>query len=259
MNGQDFLGFAAGTAIVITGAGSGIGEAIALTCGKLGLKVACWDLSGEAAERTAQAIRQAGGEALACSGDASDAAEVARCWKRTTDAFGAVACLAASAGPPSFGDKDFSTALSLAIDCMRVPTEAWLEQPDAGSRSAIYISSVQGPRYGAGVPWYTVAKSGIDGYMRSLAAMRPGGIRANAILPDWLRTARTEQYIDATGGDGWETNPMGRVGYAQDSANAAIFLLSPAAEYINGVSLEVDGGAKLRSMAWMRMWEASKG
>lgn len=259
MSGKDFLGFPAGTAIVVTGAGSGIGEAIALTCGRLGLRVACWDLSGEAAEQTAMTIRQASGDAMACSGDVSDAAVVAQCWKRTTEAFGAVACLAASAGPPSFGDKDFNTALNLAIDCMRVPTEGWLEQPCAGSRAAIYLSSVQGPRYGAGVPWYTVAKSGIDGYMRSLAAMRPGGIRANAILPDWLRTARTEQYIDATGGDEWETNPMGRVGYAQDSANAAIFLLSPAAEYINGVSLEVDGGAKLRSMAWMRMWEASKG
>jgi NAD(P)-dependent dehydrogenase (short-subunit alcohol dehydrogenase family) len=254
----DFLGYAPGTSMVVTGAGSGIGEAIALTAGKLGLKVAAWDLSQEAAERTAGAIRAAGGEAIACRGDASDKQAVADSWARTTDALGAVACLAASAGPPSFGDKDFTAALNLAIDCMRLPTEGWLDQPDAGSRAAIYLSSVQGPRYGAGVPWYTVAKSGIDGYMRSLAAMRPGGIRANAILPDWLRTARTEQYIDATGGDGWETNPMGRVGYAQDSANAAIFLLSPAAEYINGVSLEVDGGAKLRSMAWMRMWEASR-
>jgi 3-oxoacyl-[acyl-carrier protein] reductase len=116
---------------------------------------------------------------------------------------------------------------------------------------------VQGPRYGAGVPWYTVAKSAVDGYMRSLAGMRPGAIRANAILPDWIYTPRTEKFVDAMGGIAWEANPMGRIGVAQDVANIALFLLSPAAEYLNGLSLEVDGGSKLRSLGWMRMREVS--
>ena len=256
---HDFLRYPPDAAIVVTGAGSGIGEAIALTAGRLALRVAAWDLSADAAERTTRAIADQGGTAIACAGDMADGAAVARCWARTTAAFGPVACLAAAAGPPSFGDKDFTAAVNVAIDCMRLPTEAWLEQPDAGMRTAVFLSSVQGPRYGAGVPWYTVAKSGIDGYARSLAAMRPGGIRANAILPDWIQTPRTAQYVEATGGVEWDANPMGRVGLAQDVANAAIFLLSPAAGYINGISLEIDGGSHLRSLAWMRMWDASKG
>lgn len=254
----DFLGYPDGTAMVVTGAGSGIGEAIALTGARAGLRIAAWDISAEAADRTAAAIRESGAQAISCAGDMADRQAVGDAWRRTTEAFGPVSCLAAAAGPPSFGGRDFMEAVNQAIDCMRLPTEAWLEQPDGGTRAAIYLSSVQGPRYGAGTPWYTVAKSGIDAYMRSLAAMRPGGIRANAILPDWIQTPRTGQYIEATGGIGWDANPMGRVGLAGDVANAAIFLLSPAAGYINGVSLEIDGGAKLRSLAWMRMWEASR-
>jgi 3-oxoacyl-[acyl-carrier protein] reductase len=119
------------------------------------------------------------------------------------------------------------------------------------------MSSVQGPRYGAGVQWYTVAKSAVDGYMRSVASMRPGGIRANSILPDVTRTPRTEKYITATGGLEWGANPMGRFGLPEDVAKAALFLLSPAAEYINGVSLEIDGGSRLRSLGWMRIADVS--
>ena len=249
----DFLGFPAKTAVVVTGSGSGIGEAVALTAGRLGLKVAAWDLSPDAAARTAQTIADQGGTAIAIGGDLADADAVQGAWEQTTHAFGPVSCLLAAAGPPSFGDRSFMEGVNQAIDCMRLPTDIWLEQPAPASRAAIYLSSVQGPRYGAGNPWYTVAKSGIDGYMRSIAAMRPGGIRANAILPDWIATPRTAQYIAATGGEEWDANPMGRVGHAQDIANAALFLLSPAAGYINGVSLEIDGGAHLRSLAWMRM------
>jgi NAD(P)-dependent dehydrogenase (short-subunit alcohol dehydrogenase family) len=253
----NFLGFNEGVPIVVTGAGSGIGEAIALTAAKLGLRVSAWDLVEAAAKRTADAIAAAGGEARAIGVDAANRSAVVEAWRQTTEAFGPVGCLAAAAGPPSFSGREFMDGVTTAIDCVRLPTEVWLEQPDAGSRAAVYLSSVQGPRYGAGVPWYTVAKSAVDAYMRSLAGMRPGGIRANAILPDWIYTPRTEQYVNATGGLAWEANPMGRIGVAQDVASAALFLLSPAAQYLNGLSLEVDGGSKLRSLAWLRMHDAS--
>jgi NAD(P)-dependent dehydrogenase (short-subunit alcohol dehydrogenase family) len=253
----NFLGFAAGTPIVVTGAGSGIGEAIALTAGKLGLRVSAWDLAEAGAVRTAEAIAAAGGKARALRVDAADRKAVVEAWRQTTAEFGAVGCFAAVAGPPSFAGREFADGVTTAIDCVRIPTEVWLEQPNAEARAAVYLSSVQGPRYGAGVPWYTVAKSAIDGYMRSLAGMRTGGIRANAILPDWIYTPRTEKYVNQMGGLQWEANPMGRVGVAQDVANVALFLLSPAAEYLNGLSIEVDGGSKLRSLGWMRMHEVS--
>lgn len=250
---RDFLGFEPGEPIVVTGGGSGIGEAIAIRAAEVGLSVVVWDLNPDAATKTASRIEESGGRAVGAGVDVSDPDAVTAAWRRAVETFGAVRLLGAVAGPPSFLDRPFTDGVTLAIDCMKVPTDTWLDVVDVPERSAVYLSSVQGPRYGAGAAWYSVAKSAIDGYMRSNAAMRPGGIRANAVLPDWTLTPRTQQYVEATGGPEWDANPMGRVGYAVDVANAALFLLSPAAGYINGVSLEVDGGACLRSLAWMRM------
>jgi 3-oxoacyl-[acyl-carrier protein] reductase len=254
---DSFLGFPEDAVICVTGAASGIGEALALLAARQGLGVAAWDLSEEGARRTAEAITAEGGNARAYGLDVSDRGEAEAAMARTCADLGPVHCLAAVAGPPSFKIADFDEGLGQSISCMRMPTEAWIAQGPAGAASAVYLSSVQGPRYGAGVQWYSVAKAAIDGYMRSVAAMRQGGLRANAVLPDWIVTPRTAEYVEATGGAEWSANPMGRVGLPGDVANAALFLLSPAAAYLNGVSLAVDGGAQLRSLAWMRMAEAS--
>ena len=189
--------------------------------------------------------------------DATDPAAVGAAMRETYARFGRIQALAAVAGPPSFKPFGIAEGVAATVDCARVPTEAWIAQEPDAVRAAVYLSSVQGPRYGAGIQWYSVAKSAMDGYMRSVAAMRQGGIRANAVLPDWIQTPRTSQYIEATGGTEWDANPMGRVGLPDDVAKLILFLLSPAAGYLNGQSIEVDGGAKLRSLAWMRMAEAS--
>lgn len=250
---SDFLGFEPHTSIVVTGGGSGIGRAIATTAAGQELNVGVWDLQHDAARSTADEIVSAGGSALAIGVDVTGAREVESAWQETIDEFGPVSCLAAVAGPSSFAERDFMTGVNQAIDCVRIPSEVWTSLPEHPGRAAVYFSSVQGPRYGAGVPWYSVAKSAIDGFMRSQAAMRPGGIRANAILPDVTYTPRTASGVDTTGGVKWPINPMGRMALAQDVANAALFLLSPAAGYLNGVSLEIDGGVKLASHGWVRL------
>ncbi|MDG2002479.1 MAG: SDR family oxidoreductase [Novosphingobium sp.] len=252
-----FLGFPKDTTIIVTGAASGIGEALAKLAARQGLAVAAWDLTEDGARATAEAIAGEGGTARAYGLDVSDRSQVEAAMAQTCADLGPVHCLAAVAGPPSFKIADFDEGLSQSISCMRMPTEAWIASGPAGVASAVYLSSVQGPRYGAGVQWYSVAKSAIDGYMRSVAGMRQGGLRANAVLPDWIVTPRTSEFVEATGGTEWDVNPMGRVGLPEDVANAAMFLLSPAAAYLNGLSIEVDGGARLRSLAWMRMAEAS--
>lgn len=245
---NSFLGFDPETAIVVTGGASGIGEALAITAARQGLSVAVWDIDGDGAKRTAEAINSAGGRGASFAVDVSDRAAVAKTWEGTTSALGPVSCLGAVAGPSSFSDRPLMDGVMTALDCYRLPTEAWIEQPAPATRSAVYFASVMGTLYGLGPTWYAVAKNAIDGYTRSLAAMRPGGIRANAILPDLILTPRTKRLIETTGGTKWDRNPMGRVGQAQDVANAALFLLSPAAEYVNGVSLVIDGGCRLVSL-----------
>jgi NAD(P)-dependent dehydrogenase (short-subunit alcohol dehydrogenase family) len=254
---DNFLGFAKGTGVIVTGAASGIGRAVAIRAAQQGLLVSAWDLSEAGVGETAATIKAGGGTCHPFGLDASDAPAVERAMAETYKLFGTVHGLVSVAGPPSFIKAEFSDAVRRTVDCARIPTEAWLAREHDGLRSAVYVVSVQGPRYGAGVQWYTVAKSAVDGYMRSIAGMRPGGLRANAVLPDVTETPRTEKYITATGGQEWDANPMGRVGLPKDIANAALFLLSPAAEYINGVSLVVDGGSSLRSLGWMRIRDVS--
>jgi NAD(P)-dependent dehydrogenase (short-subunit alcohol dehydrogenase family) len=251
---DDFLGFEEGDSVVVTGAGSGIGRAVACAAADAGLRIAAWDISESAAEETADFIRERGGDVLALRVDASDADAVAGAWSTTLSALGRVRSLAAVAGPPSFLDRSYIEGVTQCIECMRLPTEAWVEADPGEGKTVVYFASVQGPRYGAGVEWYTVGKAAIDGYMKSVAAMRYGGIRANAILPDWIQTPRTAPHSAALGGpEGWLANPMGRVGAPEDCANACLFLLSPAAAYVNGVSLVIDGGQSLRSAVWLRI------
>jgi NAD(P)-dependent dehydrogenase (short-subunit alcohol dehydrogenase family) len=254
---DSFLRFPKGTVVIVTGAASGIGQAVAKVAARYGLVVSAWDLSEGGVGATADAIKAEGGTCVPFGLDASNPQAVENAIQQTYQRLGPVSCFASVAGPPSFGKFEFTEAVQQTIDCARVPTETWLRRGHDGPRTAVYVASVQGPRYGAGVQWYTVAKSAVDGYMRSVAGMRQGGLRANAILPDIIATPRTQKYVTATGGNDFPANPMGRVGLPEDVANAALFLLSPASEYINGISLEIDGGSRLRSLGWMRIADVS--
>ena len=241
-----FLGFADGAPIVVTGAGSGIGRATALGAAADGLHVAAWDLVADTAAATAKAITDSGGRAISVGVDATDEAAVKEAWRRTVDELGSVSLLANIAGPPNWADLEFVDGVAACLRCARVPTEAWLELVPGDQRSTIFIASVAGTRYGM-QGWYGVGKMGIVGYMRSLAAFRPGGIRANAIAPDLTDTPRVGGLVESMGDVASRVNPMGRIAQPLDVANAALFLLSPAASYINGVTLDVDGGVNLIS------------
>ncbi len=243
---DSFLGFEDGAAIVVTGAGSGIGAALAGGAARAGLRVVAWDVVDRAVEATVERIVDQGGKATAVVVDVSDEHAVAEAWRRTTDEVGPVRHLANIAGPPNWSDLDLVGGVAACLRCASVPTESWLDLEAVADRTTVFTASVAGNRYGMR-GFYGTAKAAIVGYMRGVAANRPGGVRANAVAPDLTNTPRVAGLVETMGALVAATNPMRRIGQPLDVANAALFLLSPAAAYVNGVVLDIDGGMNLVS------------
>jgi 3-oxoacyl-[acyl-carrier protein] reductase len=239
------LGFAAGETVVVTGAGSGIGRATALAAARSGLNVAVWDIVAETAAETARAAEQAGARALALTVDVADAAAVAEAWDATL-ALGPCRYLVNNAGPPSYSSAPFLADLSAALGSVERVTNLWLERCGAEAASLVNIASIAGNFSGGGQtisPFYASAKTGITGYTRWLATRYCGRPRANAVAPGVTLTPRTIPFLeDPTRAAANSQIPLGRLGFPEELASAILFLLSPAASYINGVLLPVDGG-----------------
>lgn len=240
------LGFVGGEAVVVTGAGSGIGRATALAAAASGLAVAAWDIAGDAAAQTARNIAEAGGRAVALTLDVGDEGAVAAAWDETLAALGPCPYLVNNAGPPSNSANRFAEDLLAALGSVELVTRLWLERCGESAASLVNIASVAGNFSGGGQTisaFYPAAKTGIAGYTRWLATRYGGRPRANAVAPGMVLTPRTIPFFDnpAVARSAAQV-PLGRPGYPEELAAAVLFLLSPAASYINGVLLPVDGG-----------------
>ncbi|GIH06683.1 dehydrogenase [Rhizocola hellebori] len=235
---MDF-GFTRGDTIVVTGAGSGIGKAIALMAARAGLRVSAWDLAEAAILATVAEIQADGGDAVAAVADIGDPAAVARALSEA----GPVRYLVNNAGPASSRELDFNDALAATVGTVQAVTDAWLRTGPAEGSAVVNIASVAGNYVGTDSAWYSAGKAAIAGYTRHLATRRAPAIRANAIAPGFIATPRMTGFAASELGQSLvERNPMRRAGHADDVAGAVLFLLSPLAAYINGVLLPVDGG-----------------
>jgi NAD(P)-dependent dehydrogenase (short-subunit alcohol dehydrogenase family) len=233
------VGFAPGDTVVVTGAGSGIGRAVAVRAASLGLRVSAWDVAAEALAATVAEIRAAGGEALAVVADVSDAAAVADGFAAT----GVARYLVNNAGPSSAGALAFDEALVLTAGSVHLVTEAWLASGPPEGSAVVNVASVAGNFVGTDSPWYTAGKAAIAGYTRYLATRKAPWVRANAVAPGFIATPRMAGFSETELGRSLiGRNPMGRAGRADDVAWTVLFLLSPLADYVNGVLLPVDGG-----------------
>lgn len=236
--------FAPGQVIAITGAGSGIGRSTARVAARFGLTVAVWDMTADSAHRVADEITADGGRACAVTVDVNDTGAVASAWT-ITRALGPCAYLVNNAGPGSGSDAPFAVNLHAALGSMEMVTTQWLEQDGAIASSLVNVSSISGNFQGGGdtvQAFYPTAKAGIVGYTRYLATRYRGQPRANAVAPGFTLTPRTAPYLEMPAMERLAARiPMGRLAEPEEIAAAIMFLLSPAASYVNGVLLPVDG------------------
>lgn len=241
VHGTPNFGFNPGDAIVVTGAGSGIGAATAIRAAEMGLAVAGWDLDPGGLARTVETIVAAGGRASAHTCDVSDAAAVDAAMDASR-ALGPIRHLVNNAGPASSSGLPFETALMICVNSVRLVTESWLREPLPGA-TVVNTASVAGNLVGTSPDWYPTSKAAIMGYTRHLATYRSDVVRANAIAPGMTDTPRLTGFAASDLGQTILGRiPLHRMGSADDMAFAILFLSSPLSAYINGILVPVDGG-----------------
>lgn len=236
---------------LVTGAGRGIGRAIALELAKDGCAVAVnYSRSEGPANEVAAEIRAMGGEAVAVKANVSDAAEVKEMFKLVAEQLEAVNILVCNAGitkdnllmrmKESEWDDVINTDLSSLFYCAKEAVRPMLK---GRWGRIIAITSVNALRGGAGQCNYAAAKAGMIGFIKSLAReVAAKGITANAIAPGFIETDMTAVLSDELKGKFVESIPAGRAGTPRDVAGAAVFLASENASYIQGQVIAVDGG-----------------
>ncbi len=241
--------------VIITGAGIGIGFAIAQALVRQGANVLLNEYDETLAHKATETIRAEGGSdrsgrCEACPGDASDVGFIQQMVDTAVSRFGSVDIAIANAGITIFGDIFTTTpeAFQKIVDLnlrgsfflAQIAARHMREQGRGGS--VLFMSSVVGHQAHPGLPVYSMTKAGLEMLAKQLVIdFSPLGITVNAIAPGATLTERTLD--DPTYVPIWSRiTPMGRPATVDDITNAALFLVSPASRHITGQSLVVDGG-----------------
>ena len=236
---------------VVTGAGRGIGHAIAVRLASEGARLACVSRSEENAKRTANELNKTRADsARAYAVDVADHAAVQKIGAQILEDFTKVDILVNNAGVTRDGlvmrmsiedwDSVVNTNLRGAFNFTQAVVRAMTKQR---SGRIINISSVIGLIGNAGQTNYAASKAGLIGFTKSLAKeLASRNITANAVAPGFITTDMTAGLSDDIKKALQATIPLGKTGLAEDIANAVAFLASAEASYITGQVLCVDGG-----------------
>ena len=240
-----------GKVALVTGAAAGIGAAIAEALAEAGADVACHG-NTRPADATATLVKAKNRRGAALSGDLSERATPARLVGEVLERFGRIDILINNAGiirrapAVDHSDDDWDAVLNVNLTSVfslcKLTGKHLLEQ---GSGKIVNIASLLSFQGGVNVPGYAAAKGGLANLTRALANEWAGrGVNVNGIAPGYIETENTlalrqnaERFRQIS-----ERIPAGRWGTARDLAGAAVFLCSPASDYVHGHILTVDGG-----------------
>ncbi len=243
----------AGRRAVVTGGSRGIGRSIALTLAARGAAVAVnYNASEGPAQQVCEEIRAAGGTAVAVGFDVGDAEAVDAGFKQAIEQLGGLEILVNNAGisidslllrarAEDF-DAILRTNLRGTMLCSKAAARSLLRARDKGR--IINLSSVVGEQGNAGQAMYAASKAGVLGLTKSLAhELASRGITVNAVAPGFIETDMTAASLAGDARDALISKiPLRRVGQATEVAEAVAFLASPAASYVTGHTLRVNGG-----------------
>ena len=239
-----------GKVALVTGAGRGIGKAIALRFAEEGANVAFTDLAvNEAVEQTVKEIEAMGVKAKAYASNAADFEETHEVVKQVVEDFGRIDVLVNNAGITKDGlmmrmseaqwDAVINVNLKSAFNFIHAVTPIMAKQR---SGSIINMSSVVGVSGNAGQCNYSASKAGMIGLAKSIAKeMGPRGIRANCIAPGFIITDMTNQLSQEVKDQWAQQIPMRRGGTPEDVANVALFLASDLSGYVSGQTIHCCG------------------
>ncbi|MFN0180977.1 MAG: SDR family oxidoreductase [Gemmatimonadales bacterium] len=245
----------AGKIVIVTGAGRGIGEAIAKLFAAEGALVTVNARTEDHAQRVVAEIAAAGGTAHSVVADIGSLAGVTTVVERTVERFGAIDVLIHNAGIYPFqmleemADSDWNRVLEVNLTSAFRLTKACLPHlKRRGGGRVLFTSSVTGNRTGmVGVGHYCASKAGMNGFMRAMAVeLAPYHITVNGVEPGLVLTPGVEGFTTAAEREAMtHFVPLKRWGTPADMAHAMLYLASAGASYVTGQTIIVDGGALL--------------
>lgn len=241
-----------GKVALVTGAGGGIGEAVATTFAQLGAKVVVADIDEENGPAVVEHIKKDGGEAIFSPVDVSDHTAVEKMVKNIVDAFGRLDYAVNNAGiggaqadTGEYGIDDWLQVINVNLNgvfyCMRYELPQMEKQ---GSGAIVNISSILGTDAFAQTSAYTASKHGVVGLTKTAALdYAKRGIRVNSVGPAFIETPMvTEGFNDEEIEGIMALHAMGRLGTPQEVADLVVFLCSDRASFMTGGYYLVDGG-----------------